>query len=296
MARDAARNVGCSEVAALFGIHEYITGFALAARKLGKLSDQLDDAVLRRGRLLEPVAKQLIAEENPDWQVDRGQHLLQRRLNSFRLHAGPSSRTNAGQVSYKSRPWRRRSLPASGATPMATSSRRCGSRSRRCASSIDRRRLRLCRGACVGYGISLEMVEVPYLPHLIESARERVFLFNEMISEGKLPPPDYGEDGKHIARVYTEDDGTELDLTADNRLPEVVQQYEALTAAKKTAEEGIEEAKAEILHRLGNAQRARFAGGVISRKIVSRKEYLVAAGSYPRMTIRHDRKREEDAA
>jgi predicted phage-related endonuclease len=43
------RNVGCSEIGALFGVHEYLTGFALAARKMGKIEDQIDDAVLRRG-------------------------------------------------------------------------------------------------------------------------------------------------------------------------------------------------------------------------------------------------------
>ena len=46
-----ASNVGCSEIGALFGVHEYLTGYALAARKLGLLDSPVDDAVLRRGRL-----------------------------------------------------------------------------------------------------------------------------------------------------------------------------------------------------------------------------------------------------
>src|SRR4030095_9059060 len=61
-------NVGASEVGALFGVHDFVTGFGLAARKLGKLEDTIDSAVLKRGRLLEPVVKQLLAEDRPEWQ------------------------------------------------------------------------------------------------------------------------------------------------------------------------------------------------------------------------------------
>ena len=62
-------NVGCSEVAALFGIHEFITGYALAARKLGKLPDARETGPMRRGRRLEPVARQMLQEQRQDLTV-----------------------------------------------------------------------------------------------------------------------------------------------------------------------------------------------------------------------------------
>ena len=82
-----ARNVGCSEIGALFGCHEYLTGYALAARKLGLLDSTVDYAVLRRGRLLEPVARQLIQEENQDWKLIEPGNVLFGRCNSVWLYA-----------------------------------------------------------------------------------------------------------------------------------------------------------------------------------------------------------------
>src|SRR5213078_602416 len=74
-------NVGCSEVAALFGIHEYLTGFALAARKLGRLDDTVDNNLLRRGRELEPVARSRLAEERQEWtQIAAGDYYCDRDL------------------------------------------------------------------------------------------------------------------------------------------------------------------------------------------------------------------------
>ena len=60
-------------------------------------------------------------------------------------------------------------------------------------------------------------------------------------------------------------------------MPEIVAQYEALKMARKTAEDGIKDAQARIMHRLGHAQRARFAGGLITSKTVNRKSYVVPA-------------------
>src|SRR4030095_5337163 len=56
------------EGGSLFAVHDFVTGFGLAARKLGKLEDTIDSAVLKRGRLLEPVVKQLVGEDRPEWQ------------------------------------------------------------------------------------------------------------------------------------------------------------------------------------------------------------------------------------
>src|SRR6185295_18958172 len=63
-----AQNIGCSEVGALLGVHEYQTAYGLVARKLGLLPKQEDNPVLKRGRLLEPVAKQLLKEIKPEWE------------------------------------------------------------------------------------------------------------------------------------------------------------------------------------------------------------------------------------
>ena len=61
------RDVTASQIAALLGVHPYVTPFQLWAEKTGKLVPVQDDnAVLRRGRLLEGGGVQMAAEEMPD--------------------------------------------------------------------------------------------------------------------------------------------------------------------------------------------------------------------------------------
>ena len=290
-----AKNVGCSEIGALFGCHEYLTGYALAARKLGLLENQIDDAVLRRGRLLEPVARQLIQEEYQDWKLIEPDSYYSDDAIHFgctpdlfveneRGRAVVQIKTVAPQIF--ARKWHN----DSGTTPpLWIALQAMGEQHLTGADHA------YVAALCVGYGISLEMIEVPYMPDVVESMRERVFLFWEMVSQGKLPPPEYGQDSAAIAKVYQQDDGDEIDLSSDNELPEIVSQYEALKMARKTAEDGIKDAQARIMHRLGHAQRARFAGGLITSKTVNRKSYVVPASSYRNLSIRHGRGKESDA-
>jgi predicted phage-related endonuclease len=294
-------NVGCSEVAALFGVHDFITGYALAARKLGELADQVDEAVLRRGRLLEPVARQMIAEAYPAWQLIPADAYYED--TSIRFGCTPDlfvqNERGRGVVQIKTvhpsafaRKWHNADTHAV-EPPLWVAIQAM------CEQHLTGADFAIVAAMVIDYGLTLEVVDVPYLPALIENARGRVFSFWEMVSQGKLPPPDYGEDKKHLAAVYAVDDGSELDLTADNQLPEIVDRLEALKAARQTADDGIAEAQAMILHRLGHAASARFAGGVISYKTVNRKAYQVEAGSYRRLSIKHDRQRHalsEDAA
>jgi predicted phage-related endonuclease len=292
-------NVGCSEVGALFGCHDYLTGFALAARKMGLLEDTVDNAVLQRGRLLEPVARQLLAEMRPDWQQIETANYYED--TSIRFGCTPDlfvrdPERGVGVVQIKTvapqifaRKWHN----DAGAIepPLWIAIQAMGEQ------HLTRSDFAYVAALVVGYGLSLELIEVPYLPDVIESARERVFSFWEMVDAGKLPPPDYGQDGAYIAKVFAQDDGSELDLTGDNELPEIIEQFEALKMARQTAQDGIDEAQAKIMARLGAAQSARFAGGVINAKTVQRKAYTVPASSYRRLTVKRERARaDEDAA
>ena len=141
----------------------------------------------------------------------------------------------------------------------------------------------------IGNGLTLELIEIPYLPDVIEQARARVKSFWEMIAIGKLPEPDYGRDGEVIAQVFAKDDGTEIDLTGDNEIGEIIDFMEGAKLARKTAQDGIDQAQAQILHKLGNAATAKFAGGVISAKTIQRKAYEVQASSYRRLHVKQER-------
>jgi hypothetical protein len=293
-----AGNVGASEVAALFGVHEYLTGFALAARKMGKLPDTVDSKLLQRGRLLEPVARQLLAEERQDLeQIAAGSYYFDPEV---RFGATPDlfvkdQRDRIGICQIKTvapsvfaRKWHGDAGQVEPPLWIALQAM--------AEMHLTESDFAIIAALVVDdWALTLETVEVPYLPRQVEQMREKVVLFWQMVELGHLPAPDYGEDGKTIAQVYLEDHGDELDLTADNELPEIVSQLTALRMARKTADDGIDEAQARIRHRLGNAHSARYQGGRITLTPVNVKAHQVAASSYRRLTIKADKASQERA-
>ena len=64
------QDVTASVVAALFGpdVHPYMSPFHLFALKAGLIQEDPEETpAMRRGRLLEPVALELLREERPTW-------------------------------------------------------------------------------------------------------------------------------------------------------------------------------------------------------------------------------------
>lgn len=69
----------------------------------------------------------------------------------------------------------------------------------------------------------------------------------ERVAAGNPPPADYTKDGNVIARVYLNNDGTEVDLSSNMRLITVCAEYSAAGMAEKEAKARKDAAKAEIL-------------------------------------------------
>jgi YqaJ-like viral recombinase domain len=286
-------NVGASEVGALFGIHDYLTGFALAAKKLGKLTDEPDNATLERGRDLEPIAAKKLKRIRPDLQQEAAEHYF----FDPEIHFGATpdlfvfdQGDRRGVVQIKTvmpgefaRKWHGEAgtiVPPLWIALQAMSEQH-----------LTESEFAIVAALVLDTDLPLHVVEVPYMPKLMAEARAKVVSFWQMIGRGELPEPDYCQDGKAIKAVFARDDGGELDLTSDNELPEIVDQLEALKMARKTADDGIEEAQNRILHRLGNAQSARYAGGLITAKTEHRKAYQVAESTRRPLRIKHDRER-----
>ena len=87
-----AKVVGASEAGALVGEHEYLSYWALWARKSGKLPPIDDNESMERGRYLEPVAAEWISDRYPTWDVvSAARALCRSRIRHWR-HAGPVGR------------------------------------------------------------------------------------------------------------------------------------------------------------------------------------------------------------
>ena len=113
----------------------------------------------------------------------------------------------------------------------------------------------------IGFGIDLPVIEVPIHAGLIARIRAEVVAFWAMIERGDAPSPDYGRDGEVIARMFERDEGTEVDLRADNHLPALCAERDALRGQIKAAAARTDEIDAEIKEKLGPHASAVLADG-----------------------------------
>ena len=111
-----------------------MTPYGLWALKRGLLTDQGNETpAMRRGRLLEPIALQLLQEEKPDWVI--APHPFYYRDGALRLGASPDALASRPDISrHRRRPAEDGSASgrssAAGGTPTVRSRSRCGSPSK----------------------------------------------------------------------------------------------------------------------------------------------------------------------
>lgn len=280
-----AKNVGASEAPALLGVHDYLSAFELWARKTGRLTEVSDTAPMRRGRKLEPVAIEMIAEDFTGWKIERPGAYFSDDL--LRLGATPDlfahDERGLGVVQIKCvepgvfrRTWFENDQlrpPLWIAVQAITEAHLTGAQWAACAALV------------VSYGIDLHVVDVPVHAGIIERVRDETAHFWHLVDTGREPQPDYGKDAALLRRLLAIDDGTEVDLSGDNELPEILERRLLASEACKQSEAIVKACDAMLLHRMGAAQVGRFSGGYISAKTVNRKGYEVKPTSYRQLRI-----------
>ena len=142
----------------------------------------------------------------------------------------------------------------------------------------------------VGFRTSLYLVEVPLHAPLMAKARDLVRDFWRRIETGEAYAPDFARDGAVIARLFGNDDGTEIDLTGNNRIPSLVAQREALKLREADGNAAAKERKTidtELIHALGVAARGRLADGrVIEAPTTRRKGYAVEPTTFRTVKVK----------
>lgn len=262
------KDVTASTVGALFGVHDFLSLYELWAIKTGKIPSSSEETpAMRRGRLLEPVAAQIMREERPDWVLhhNAAENVYYRDAAS-RLGATPDFIVDApglgrGVVQVKSveqSVYRKKWLDEEGnpEAPLwialqATMEAHLVGASWAAVAPI-----------VVGFGIDMPLIDVPLVPGVWDAIRERTAEFWAMVEDGREPDPDYARDGNLLDRLYPHSDpGEEVDLTSDNRIPSLIDERRAAQAAKRVAETAIDTIDAEIKSKMGAASVAHIAGG-----------------------------------
>lgn len=283
------RDVTASVAGALLGVHDYQTPYGLWALKSGAIVEDPDETPpMRRGRLLEPVALRLLGEERPDWRILAGSTYY--RDTAARIGATPDAfavdpaRPGFGIVQIKTvepsvfrRKWRDEDGAAEPPLWIAV-------------QAIVEAELTGASWAVVacmtcGFGLDLHVVDVPLHKGVMARLRDAVATFWAQVESGRAPDPDFTRDAATIARLYATDDGGEADLSADNALPALLSEREALKSRLKGEEARLDEIDAEIRSKVGAAALATLPGWRISAKTVKRRPYAVAASSYRALRV-----------
>ncbi|WP_018261569.1 YqaJ viral recombinase family nuclease [Methylobacterium sp. WSM2598] len=291
------QDVTASAAAALLGCHPFTSAYALWAEKTGRISDEAaDSGPLRRGRLLEPVAVQLLADERPGWCIHSNRDYFRDRI--ARLGATPDTivrcpERGLGTVQIKSversvfaAKWRDADtreveVPLAYAIQAITEAHLLGASWAAVAALV------------VSHDIELAILDVPVHPGVVARVREAVAEFWAMVESGDRPDPDWRRDAALAASLHG-GDGSALDLSGDNALPALLDERTELKARIKADEARVAEIDTEIRSKVGLAALAMLPGWKISLRAVETKAYQVAA----RVTrpIRITRLQQKDAA
>lgn len=293
-----ARDVTASVAGALLGVHEWETPLSLFHAKLGDATDGEETEPMRRGRLLEPVAVQVLRERHPQWMIrhNSGPGRVYYRDPLTRMGATPDiiadcPQRGAGVIQIKSvessvfnRKWKvdgEVEPPTWIAVQAIVEAALTGAQWVAVAPIV------------VGHGVDVPEIDIPIHFGVMAKLRRAVEEFWERIERDEPYPPDYARDGELIADIYADDNGNEIDLSDNARIVEIMCARDEL---KKREADGADAAKqrkvydAEIIHLLGNAARGRLADGrLIEAKTIRRAGYTVQPSQYRAIKVKEAR-------
>ncbi len=267
------RDVTASVVGALFGVHPYETLAGLYAEKSGVEFPDIDNAVLRRGRLLEPVVAAAVAEQRPEWRIVkateylRDPHLRLGATPDFYIEGDPRGlgvlQTKTVAPKEFKRSWADDTVPFWIALQNATE------------LMLEREAAFGCVAALIvdPYKLDCPIFEIPRHAGVEARIEEAVRQFWIAIEFGEEPAIDYARDGALIDAMHAHSyPGKVADLTGDNHLPVLLAERAELKAKIAIADARCEEIENEVRAKMGDAETARIDGFAISFKEQERKQ------------------------
>ena len=293
------KDVTASQVGALFGEHEYVTMLDLWQQKAGVTTGTVEDnPAMRRGRLLEPVAFQLLADERPDWSILPMQDQFYFRDRLARIGATPDGiavrpdKPSFGIVQVKTtdsltfrRKWKpdehggEINVPTWIGLQALTEMRLTGAA---WASVVL---------LVVGHGLDIHVVDVEEPEGLWALTQGHVRDFWHSIENNRMPDPDFDRDAKRVVEHYSRKSGETVDLSGDNRIIELVDErarLKAVEAAGSAAEKARKPIEAEIVAKMAHASHATLADGrtiTVKTITVNKNPQPASTFSYPKFSI-----------
>jgi predicted phage-related endonuclease len=295
------RDLTASDIAAVAGADPGRTALKVYAEKAGIIAQPDDSTIMRRGRWLEAAVIEALRDERPTWEIRRASVYL--RDPAIRMGATPDAvaidpaRPGVGNVQCKvvSRPIFEADWDSDGETVRAPLNFQVQTLSE--SMLIDATWSVIAALVIDTYSAELVIAEVARHEGAERRIRETVTKFWSDFELGRQPPPVYARDLDVIQAMHpTSVAGTKVDLTGDNRLPELLARRARRKAYLKAAGEWVEAADAEIKHKLGDAEEGLIPGWKITNKSQSRKEVVLPPTSFRVLRITDKRAKERTAA
>ena len=277
--------VGASEVSAVFGKNPFITPLDLYNAKADREHD-IDNAAMERGRILEPAALEAVRLDRPDWKVEKCGDLY--RDLSRRIGATPDAVNAAGEPVELKCPLIQTFDDQWADEPPVHYQLQALQQ----AILMDAPRAWIGALIVTAHRVSLHLYEVPRHEAAERTLIDGVATFWKRIENRDPPPATYGRDQKALSSLYPRDDGTAVDLTGDNLLPDLLDRRAVLMAELRAMGKEKDAIDDEIRAKLGAAGEGTLPGWKITWKEQHRNEYTVPAKSFRVLRITDRREKE----
>lgn len=300
------QDITASVAGALFQEHQYATRYGLYLEKAGLAPSQeevtptvTEDSIvlppILRGTLFEKTAIEMVRLLKPNWNVFAANNAYYRM---------PTTRIGATPDVFATRP----DLPGLGIIQVKTTD---GLIFRKkwvnedneveipawiAIQAIVEAKLTGASWACValmigGINTELKLFDIPIHDGVWGRLVEEVAEFWRRVAEQDPPEPDYARDGDLVRSTFDGDESQEVDWSADNRVPAILDERAELKVVEKAGAEAEKKRKAlevELLAKLGNAGAGRAADGRVVRVKtirVNRKPSPASTYTYPKFSI-----------
>lgn len=276
------RDVTASTTGALFDAHPYTTRLKLYAEKRGTEFVVEDNKTLRRGRWMEPAVRKAVEETRPEWTLEQATHYLrdpELRIGAtpdFYIHGDPRGlgvlQAKSVAPSVYARDWNDGAevplwiiLQASQEAMLANADF-------------------IAIAALLVDAHNMECVihEMQRNPAAEEKIRKAAAEFWKSVDEGREPEPDFARDADVIKAMWRaeREPPNEIDLSGNNRMPDLLAERAALKIAIKNFDDRIETIDNEIKFEMKDAAVAtNIPGWRVTYKTSHYKEYVVKARS-----------------
>jgi len=269
------RDVTASDIGALFGCHPYRTLAQVWGEKHRAAESRGDLPAMRRGRVMEPAVAEAVREAHPDWHINKAHSYLRR--SEWRLGCTPDYYLEPEGADLdlpmilqcktvspeKWQDWNEQP-PLAYTLQTLTEALVCDAPSAKLAILVMNRAL------------DLHIFDVPR--H--EAAEARIITATADFWALTEPPTGWQHDADAVAALFPKDNGKEIDLSADNALPELLQERAVLKAQMSEAEKRCEVIETEVKAKIGDAAKAMLRDWRITYKSQHRAEKLMPAADF----------------